>query len=490
MEVNNTSILKGTFFTVGFRCTDRLIGVASMMILARLLSPNDFGIIAIAYLAVNFARVFLDFGVQVALIQIKNIDQSHYDTAWTIRIIQTSIITCILLASSHYIAEYFQEDRTRHVLYFLAFLPLLNGLQNIGVISFQKNMQFGAEFRFLFIQRILGFSITVTSALMLHSYWALVIGSLATEFIGLILSYIVHPMRARLSLSKFKDIFFISQWMLLKNIGIYLQDNLHNFFVGRWSSTSVLGAYSIAGEISRMPSTELLAPFNRVLLPAFSKVQDQAAELKRIFLLAQGVQTLIAVPAAVGLALVANEAVLLFLGDKWVEAIPYVQILALVGIFTALVGTSHYLMIVLGQLRLNVLVIYTKVILFCLLMVTIFLKSSAIVTAWVFLCVSVLGIILSFVFVISIFPSVKFIDFSRNSIRPFLGVVAMTLTLTQLDIYIYFSLLTTLIIKVLLGASIYATVVIALWVLSGKPNSSEKYLLNKFFNIYTKYIKN
>jgi len=488
MKAKNTgnSILKGTFFTVSVRWVDRFVGLVSTFILARILTPEDFGIVAIATLSVGLTNVFLNMGVQVPLIKIQDATKAHYDTAWTIKVLQGLLVTCILLVASPFIAEYFNAERSLEPLYFLAFMPFLTGLQNIGLVDFHKNMQFDAEFRYLVTRRVLGFLITVVLAWTLRSYWALVFGSLATVLIGTVLSYVLHPMRPSLSLKEWRSILSVSQWMLLKNVGVYLQSNLQNFFVGRWFSSSVLGAYTLAAHISVMPSSELLAPFNRVLFPAFSRHQNNWPELKRLFLLAQALQTLIAIPASAGLALVAQEAVPVLLGNKWLAAIPFVQILSWIGFFEAITTSSGYVMLVLGFVRLNVMVSFIQVGAFASLALLVASGGDAIELAWLRLIVAVVGSLSTFVLVRIVFPVVSVVDFVRNAFRPILGVIAMAASIYYMNLYMVYSLPIVLISKIICGFVAYVSTVLFLWVLCKKPYGAESYLISKFISMIRK----
>lgn len=477
---NNKSIFRGTFFTVSTRWFDRFVGFLSTIILARLLSPEDYGVVAIVTLSVGMARVFLDLGVHVALIQNKNVTQDHYNTAWTIKLIQSSLITFLLLIFSPFISDYFQDERSKLVLVILSFIPFINSFQNIGLIALQKEMRFNQEFYFLSINRIFGFIVTIFFAYIFKSYWALVIGSISTAISGVILSYFFRPMRPSLSINKFSEIFMVSNWMLLKNIGQYFQTNLHKIMVGHWAPSATLGAYSLGSDIAAMPTNELLAPFNRVLFPAFSKLQDDPVELKRVFLLAQGLQTLVAMPAAAGLALVANDLVPLLLGAKWIEAIPYIQVLAWGGIFSALISTSGFLMISLGYLRLNVLFVYAQVIIFAILVFTFFNGSDAIIIAKTRLFVSMFGIILAFSLAMHVFPHVQVSDLLLNTFRPIFGIAVLWLTLSILNNYLNFLPFYNIIIKIGLGVVVYSLTVLFLWKISNKPVGAESYLIDKF----------
>ena len=473
------SIVQGTAVVVAMRWTDRLIGLISTLILARLLTPADFGIIAMASLAVTLADVLLDLGVNVALIQNSNATQAHYNTAWTLRLLQTSIATFALVLAAPLAAEYFHDARIQPVLQVLAFSLLLAGFENIGIITFQKHMRFGAEFRFLFLRRMAGFVTTIIAAWLLRSYWALVIGTLVGRTAGVGLSYWLHPMRPRLSFEKFREIFSISQWMLLRSIGNYLHQNLHKILVGRWTQATTMGAYSLADDISGMPSGELLAPLNRVLFPAFAAAKEDPLELKRIFLLAQGVQTLVAIPAAAGLALVAHEVVLFLLGEKWMIAVPFIQILALVNIVQALTTSVGYVLIVLGKIGISVIGIWIRVVVFCALALTVIPGNDALEIAWLRLFVVAAGVWLSFWLLVRTLPGLRFRDVIRSSIRPLIGAAAMAMALLNLDSHFDLPLGMLLALKISLGVTTYVAAVLSLWWVAGRPWGAEAYLLEK-----------
>lgn len=475
------SIAQGTAVVVAMRWTDRLIGLVSTLILARLLTPADFGIIAMASLAVALADVLLDLGVNVALVQNNNATQAHYDTAWTLRLLQTSAATMLLVLSAPLAAAYFQDVRVQSVLQVLPFSLMLAGLENIGIVTYQKHMRFGAEFRFLFLRRMAGFLTTILLAWLLRSYWALVIGTLVGRTVGVGLSYWLHPMRPRFSFEKFREIFSVSQWMLVRSIGVYLHQNLHKILVGRWTQATTMGAYSLADQISGMPSGELLAPLNRVLFPAFAAAKEDLPQLRRIFLLAQSVQTLVAIPAAAGLALVAHEVVLLLLGEKWLIAVPFIEILALVNIVQALTTSGGYVLIVLGKVRMTAISIWVNVLVFGALAFTVVPDSGnqALEIAWLRLIIVTVGVSLSFWLLIKAIPGLRMLDFVRSSIRPLLGAAAMAAVLSgRLDQF-GLPLGALVAFKIGLGAVTYAATVLSLWWLTGHPPGAEAYFLKK-----------
>lgn len=163
------SIFASALIVVAMRWTDRLIGLLSTLILARILTPADFGIIAMASVLVGLVDVLLDLGVNMALIQNRNADDDDYNTAWTIRLIQATAVTIIIFLLAPLAADYYRDPRVCDVTRLMALGMFIGGFENIGIVNFQKNMDFSRDFRFFFIRRLAGFLVTVTLAIQLES---------------------------------------------------------------------------------------------------------------------------------------------------------------------------------------------------------------------------------------------------------------------------------------------------------------------------------
>ena len=479
MNFARTSVTTGALLTVAMRWADRAVGFVSVLLLARLLTPADIGIIAMASLVIGLADMLLDLGVHVPLIRNPRATQAHYDTAWTLRLIQTGLATALLVWAAPHAADYFGDPRVQPVLQILAFSLVLGGFENIGVIAFHKEMQFGAEFRFRLIRRLTGFAVTISAAWLLRSYWALVLGTLTGAVLGVTLSYLMHPMRPRFGLSKLGEILAISQWMLVRGIGEYLHQNLHRILVGRWASAATLGAYTLANEIASMPSTELLAPMNRALFPAMAKAQADPSELQRLFLLALGVQAMVAIPAALGLALVAAQAVPLLLGDKWLEAIPLLQLLALVGVAQALTAAGSYVMLVLGKMVHAALVFWGQVLLFVLLILLVLPGAEAATIAALRLAAALASIALSLWLLRQVFPIVRLGDLVAVTYRPLIAALGMALSLVAIDHWLVASPLVLIVVKMFAGAVVYSLVVLLSWRSAKLPSGAEAWLFAK-----------
>jgi O-antigen/teichoic acid export membrane protein len=475
-----STVFAGATIVVAMRWMDRLLGLLSTLVLVRLLTPADFGVVAMAAIVVGLIDVVLDLGVHVALIHNRATTDEHFHTGWTIRAMQAAIAALIVVAASWPAADYYHDPRIAGVMHAMAAAVLIGGFENIGIVMFQKNMTFGRDFQFFFFKRLLGVSISIIAALTLRSYWALVIGTLGTRIAGVALSYVMHDFRPRFSLKKAGEIWTLSQWVLIKNIGSYVDSRIDKLVVGRRFDATTMGAYTLADELAALSSTELLAPLGRVLFPAFVDARSDAVNLRRIFLLALGVQALIGLPAAVGITLVAAEAVLAFLGPAWAIAIPFVQVMGLMNALLCLVASAAYVLLALGKARTLSYCAWTQVGIFALLLL---LPSDSMGPLWIALlrlAVVFAGFLIYTYVTLREMPDVRLPDLLRCCWRPLAATGAMAIVLLLAPIPTELPALAALVTKIGLGAMTYISAVVMFWYMAGRPDGAERYVLDKF----------
>jgi len=472
------SVLQNAVLVVGMRWTDRLIGVVSTLILARLLAPQDFGIIAMASLFVQLLDMLMDLGVNVALIQNRNTTKAHFDSAWTLRLAQSTVGALATIAVAPLAAAYFNDFRLELVLQVMSIGFVLSGLENIWVVEFQKEMAFRQDVTFTLVRRLVGFVTTIVLALLWQSYWALVIGALCGRGAGVVLSYVMHPRRPSFAVAEWRSIFAVSQWMIVGNIGRYLDSNLSSLLVGRRTNASIMGGFSLGREISAMPTTELLLPLNRVLFPLFAQASHDPAELKRIYLLAQAVQCLVGIPAGIGLALVASEAVTVLLGERWLFIAPYVAFLALSSVLVAVTTSGNYVMITMGAIRNATLISWFQVVVFIVLAVLLMPGAGALEISWLRLITAASGFGVAMWMVLRTLQNVTLFDIARSVVRPIIASSMMSVALLTLERLLDASPLPMLLAKIVVGATAYSMLLILLWYAVGCPDGAERYVVS------------
>lgn len=349
----NRKMAKGASWLILFRLMDRGIGFVSTLILARLLVPADFGLIAMAMSILAFVAMLSAFSFDIALIQNANAERRHYDTAWTFNVIFGCVNALALFALALPAAAFYSEPRIVGIMVAIAATCAIQGFGNIGVVAFQKDLALHKEFVFGLTKRLVGFFVTVVLAFLLRNYWALIGATVVSSIVGVGLSYYMHPYRPRFSLQGRKDLFHFSKWLLLNNLLVSLTHRVPDFVIGKVAGPASLGLYTVAYEISNLPTTELVFPISRAVFPAYSKMAGNLDELRQGFLNVLSIILLVTVPAGIGIIVLAEPFVHVLLGAKWVEAIPLIKVLGVFGILRASGSNIGGVYLALGRPRLQ-----------------------------------------------------------------------------------------------------------------------------------------
>jgi O-antigen/teichoic acid export membrane protein len=344
-------IAKGAIWMVLFKLTERGLGLVSTMILARLLAPADFGLVAMAMAFIGAIELFTAFSFDTALIQNPQASREHYDTAWTFNVLFGASAALVLVLLAPLSAGYYREPRVPPVLYCLALGLLVQGFENIGVVAFRRELEFRREFQYRVLRKLSGFIVVVPAAFLLRNHWALVAGQLATSLGSVALSYVVQAYRPRFSWATAGQLFRFSRWLLANNLLVFLRDRGPDLVIGRIVGKVPLGSFVVARDISNMPTSELIAPINRAIFPGFARQAAQLERLRRTFLDSLSIIWMIGLPVAIGLAVTADLIVRVVLGPQWFAAIPPMRILAIYGALMILHGNGGYVYIALGRPR-------------------------------------------------------------------------------------------------------------------------------------------
>jgi len=370
----NASIAKGAVWMVALRFCVKGISLISIVILARLLTPEDFGLMALATAIYMMVELIRAFGFSTALIQKQNAERAHYDTAWTMQIIFALLSSSLLVGVASFAADFYDDSRLIAVLETIAVMIFLSGFNNIGVVQFKKQMTFNKEFKYQLLVKLSGFFVTIPLAWYLQSYWALLMGMLAGKITSLILSYVLQNYRPKLCLSKWRDLLGFSSWLLLNNVLFYINNYSQNFILGKLSGANVLGLYSISNEVATMTTNEIVAPINAAAYPGYAKIAHDKEQLKQSYLKVLSSIILIAVPSAIGIAAIAPLFVPVLLGDQWLEAIPVIQLIALGSILTSINTNSGYVYLALAKQKITTTLLCLRTAVFVPLLI--FLSSN------------------------------------------------------------------------------------------------------------------
>jgi O-antigen/teichoic acid export membrane protein len=291
-------------------------------------------------------------------------------------------------------------------------------------------------------------------------------------------------------LRKFDDLFHFSKWMIPLNVLGFLKDRVGDFILGRISGSHTLGVFSISSQLAAMPSTELVAPINRALLPAYARLKEDPVALARQYVSTMGAIAILAVPAIAGLAATADLVVAVLLGEKWREAAPVLAVMAFFGITQILQSNAYAAFLAIGKPRLVVQTnaFHVAILVLCLALIT--PRYGAIGAAWAFVIAALIAIPVSF-FAIVRNLQLRIRDLVGVLWRPLLSSTVMYAVLMlfgKSNVWGRSPLenIETLFLQVLLGACTYCLASYVFWILSRKPPGAEDWILRQLASKLTR----
>lgn len=475
---------RGAIWMVLFKLLDRSIGLISTLILVRLLVPADFGVVAMATSLVALLELFGAFGFDNALIQRQNAGRAHYDTAWTLNLLISLALAVSMAALAFPIAAYYQESKVVPIVFALAVTCAIQGLENIGVVNFRKDMMFDKEFRYLLTKRLIAFAVTVPLAFWWRNHWALVAGMIAGRCAGVALSYALHPYRPRFSLAAGKDLFSFSKWMVLINVLAFLKERSADFVIGRIAGPHALGMFNISVEFANAPGNELVAPINRAIYPAYAKLAHDLDALRTEYLSVMSLIALIAMPAIAGIAATANLIVPVVFGAKWLEARSLLALLAIFGVGQIMFTNAYAAFLALDRADVPTRISAIYVAVQLALLVTLTPMFGLMGAASAYVATSLLMLPLVFAYVYSILR-VRAGAMLRVVWRPLLAASLMFAVVKAFVGRVHHESDPTLqtaaelLAAIALGVAVYVSLVLLLWAACGRPQGAERMALNR-----------
>jgi O-antigen/teichoic acid export membrane protein len=475
----NKAMALGATWMVGFKLLDRSVAVLSTLILARLLTPEDFGLVAMAMAVLAILELATYFSFEIALIQRADPQPSDYDAAWTMNVVLALAGSAALGLAAVPIAGFYGDSRLGPVIAMLAVGWAVSGFENIRIVDFRRELDFRRDFTFMAAKRLLSFAATMVFAFAFRSYWALVFGAVASRAFGVMLSYVMRPARPRFGLKGARRLLSFSGWMVAGNIVHAVESRVPHVIVGRASGAQALGFLTLADDIARLPGTSLIAPINRAVFPGYSRLAEDVEALRASYLRVLGVVSLVALPAAVGIACVAYPLVTVLLGEKWAPAASALEVLALAGAIQALSSNNSSAFLAIGRPRLVTTI--------AALRMTVLIALVAVLSAkWGFVGAAYADLITSFVALgISLPLLLANLELALRRYlvaiwRPVAASGAMAALVSWANFAVFGAStagIGGLAGLIALGALCYLGVVTGLWWLAGRPEGGETDLL-------------
>jgi len=336
--------LGGSVFSKGFKF------VVSIL-LARILVPADFGMLAMGVICLGFLELFLELGMTTALAQRETLHERHRSTAfWMTASIGLGLTVCLCFLSS-FIADFFEEPRLTPVLMVLSLDLFFSGVHVAHRGLLRRAMNFDTKARIQVIAVAMAGTIAVIMAYRGWGVWSLVM-----NFVGLTLLEAVGywwgvgwvPAFC-FDREAFQELWEVAGGVTSFGILNFLVNKTDDLLIGRFQGSGVLGLYTRAYSLMTLPAREFTYVLGRVMMPAFARIQDDREELKRLFLKANRLIALITLPAVLGLMLSARSFVVGVLGPHWEAAVPFLQLLCLEGLKKPIQSTAGWVFEATGE---------------------------------------------------------------------------------------------------------------------------------------------
>jgi len=347
----NGGIVDGLFWTFLERISAQLVSTIVGIILARALMPEEYGIISIVMIFIDFCNVFVTSGFGTAVIQKQNADKKDFNTAFVMSFGVSVLLYIVLFVSAPYIASFYEMSILENVLRVLGIRLLFTSINNVQQSFIQRDLQF----RKLFFATIAGTVLScVAGVAMAYSgfgVWALVTQYLLNVIIGTIaLSFVCgwHP-GLELSKESAKLIFSFGGKVLATNIVFTINAKFRSFATGKFFGAEALAFYDQGQKYPTLLVSNINASIQKVLLPVYSRKQDDIVDLKNTLRKSIQIGMFILAPMMIGLCAISNSFVSAVLTEKWVEAVPYMQIFSIMYITRPFESSCHQALLALGK---------------------------------------------------------------------------------------------------------------------------------------------
>lgn len=320
-----TRVMFGASLSVLGNASTHILAIISIAIMGRLLDPRDFGILAMATVFTGLFEALMNRQFDLALIRTKNVDDSHFDTVFGMSMIWGLSTGLILFLSADFFASMMGEPDLAPVLRVLSLVPVMDSLRNPYFVTFERNLIFLPLVGQHVGSKLAQAGIGVLLAWLWGDYWALVYGFLALSFVRLLPTWILPDRRPRPRLTHWKYFLKFGGWLSGTGLVGFVMLKADTSIVFARLGTATTGLYNMGVELAQMATHHLGAALGQMIYPGLASVADDRARLNGAYFRAQEMLFGIMLPLGIGVAVVAPEAIRVFVGEKWLPAVPVLQ---------------------------------------------------------------------------------------------------------------------------------------------------------------------
>lgn len=321
------------------------------IVLAHLLAPEMLGLIGLCMVVIRGLELFTETGIGSALIQRQEGFDEAKDTAFTMQVLRSVLLTALACLAAPIAAAYYDDARLTQLILVLAIAFPISGFTNITMVLLHKNLDFRRITVLDLLVSVVNTVVVITLAVVLRNAWALAIGHIVMVSTRVVLSYSMVTGRPSFRFSRRVawELFRYGRFITGLTIALFLTTEVDNLVVGKILGFEALGYYALAYMLANLPATHLARVASRVLFPAYSSIQQDLVKLRLAYVTVLRLVGGLAVPAAVGMALLAPEILRVVYGEKWLPASGALRILAIFGAVRAVSLLGGYVLQAMGK---------------------------------------------------------------------------------------------------------------------------------------------
>lgn len=321
-------VLSAFLWKFGERCGAQAIVLLVQIILARILSPSDYGTIALLLVFINILQVFVDSGLGNALIQKKEADEADFSTIFLFNCIICLVLYILLALSAPFIASFYHDDALVALIRVLGLTLLISGLRNVQQAYVARCM----AFRLIFVSTLIALSVAAVISIGMaycgYGVWALVAQNLLVNLVGTVVLWFMTDWRPHLSFAftRFRKLFSFGSKLMLSALLETCYNNLSQLVIGRLYTPSDLAFYTQGERFPLVIVSNINASIDSVLLPSLSQHQDDPERVRHMLRRAMQTSSFLMWPLMMGLVVIAEPLVIVLLTEKWLPLVPYLQV--------------------------------------------------------------------------------------------------------------------------------------------------------------------
>ena len=454
MNITRDIVIKSFIWKFLERIGAQLISFIVTIILARLLMPSEYGLISLITIFINICSVIIDGGLNTALIQKKNADNTDYSTIFYFSLVASIILYGCLYVSAPSIARFYNEPILIQVIRVLGVNLILFAINSIQRAYVAKHMLFKKLFYSSFISSIISGFIGIISAFKGLGIWALVIYNMSNVLVSCLMMWLLIEWRPLLTFSyrRFAILFDFGWKIFLANLITIVFVELRKIFIGKVYSPSDLAYYERGEQFPSLIMNNIFTSVQTILLPTLSEYQDDKNNVKNMMRRSTKLSCFVVYPLMVGLIVVAEPLVRLLLTEKWISVVPFIQIMCIANFFKPISISNWEAIKAMGYSNITLkLEIFKKIIDIIILLISIMFGVTGI--AWgvvAFNCICVF---------INLYPNIKLLGYTVTEqlldAAPTFAISIMMGAIIYLLRYIIMPDILLLSFQFILGAIIY-----------------------------------